>query len=190
MGIVCGIGIYERGEFAGSENGRQTKMYAAWSSMIRRCTQRLPEFDGYRDCRVSDEFLSFQRFAGWAARQVREDGYHLDKDLLVKGNQEYAPDKCVFLPPALNWAIQRVKSTRTNLPIGVVQLGKTCGYTARITLRNESVHVGTYPDIESAFQAYKLAKEKYIRELTAPFLGLIDQRAYDALMSYNVEITD
>ena len=41
-----------------------------------------------------------------------------------------------------------------------------------------------------AFNAYKVAKESFIKEQAEKWKGKIDNRAYDALMSYKVEITD
>ena len=40
------------------------------------------------------------------------------------------------------------------------------------------------------FNAYKTAKEIYIKELANKWKGKIDDRAYEALMNYAVEITD
>ena len=49
-----------------------------------------------------------------------------------------------------------------------------------------------YPLItkEEAFQAYKTAKEKYIKETAEKYKGLISERVYQVLKSYTVEITD
>ena len=41
-----------------------------------------------------------------------------------------------------------------------------------------------------AFNAYKTAKESFIKEQANKWKGKIDERAYEALMSYKVEITD
>jgi oligoribonuclease (3'-5' exoribonuclease) len=41
-----------------------------------------------------------------------------------------------------------------------------------------------------AFLAYKHAKEAYIKELANKWKDQIDPRVYDALMNYQVEITD
>ena len=41
-----------------------------------------------------------------------------------------------------------------------------------------------------AFNAYKEAKENHLRELANKWNGKIDERAYQALINYTVEITD
>ena len=45
---------------------------------------------------------------------------------------------------------------------------------------------------EEAFQAYKSAKEQYVKEIATQYFqeGKITQRVYQALMEYQVEITD
>ena len=47
----------------------------------------------------------------------------------------------------------------------------------------------TASEIE-AYNAYKTAKESFIKELANKWKGQIDERAYEALMNYKVEITD
>ena len=46
------------------------------------------------------------------------------------------------------------------------------------------------PSKIEAFNAYKKAKENYLKELANKWKGKIDPRAYEALMNYEVEITD
>ena len=41
-----------------------------------------------------------------------------------------------------------------------------------------------------AFNAYKKAKEAFIKEQASKFKSQIDPRAYNALMNYEVNITD
>ena len=41
-----------------------------------------------------------------------------------------------------------------------------------------------------AFNAYKQTKESYLKELANKWKDKIDARAYNALMNYQVEITD
>ena len=51
-------------------------------------------------------------------------------------------------------------------------------------------HLGLFNTELEAFNAYKTAKEIYIKELANKWEGKIDERAYNALMNYEVEITD
>ena len=43
----------------------------------------------------------------------------LDKDILYKGNKEYAPDKCIFVPERINKLFLKNDADRGDLPIGV-----------------------------------------------------------------------
>ena len=43
---------------------------------------------------------------------------------------------------------------------------------------------------EAAFNAYKTAKEAFVKEQASEFKSQIDERAYEALMNYTVEIDD
>ena len=49
---------------------------------------------------------------------------------------------------------------------------------------------GCFSDEIEAFKAYKTAKELHIKELAEKWKDQIDERAYNALMDYKVEITD
>ena len=52
------------------------------------------------------------------------------------------------------------------------------------------VYLGCFNNPEKAFQAYKAAKEAYIKDVANKWKGEIDNRAYEALMNYEVEIND
>jgi hypothetical protein len=58
-----------------------------------------------------------------------------------------------------------------------------CGYQSCI---------GSYKTQEEAFYSYKDAKERYIKSVAETYFqeGKITQKVYDALMKYEVEITD
>ena len=51
-------------------------------------------------------------------------------------------------------------------------------------------HLGYFNTEIEAFNAYKTAKESFIKEQANKWKGQIDDRAYNALMNYQVEITD
>ena len=50
--------------------------------------------------------------------------------------------------------------------------------------------LGYYDSSEEAFYAYKAAKEAYIKEVFNEWKYQIEPRVYEALMKYQVEITD
>lgn len=50
--------------------------------------------------------------------------------------------------------------------------------------------IGYFDNFNDAFLAYKKAKEAYLKEQAEKWKGKIDERAYNALMNYTVEITD
>ena len=51
-------------------------------------------------------------------------------------------------------------------------------------------HLGYFKTEVEAFNAYKVAKESFIKEQANNWKDQIDERAYEALMNYAVEITD
>ena len=56
--------------------------------------------------------------------------------------------------------------------------------------KGKQEHLGCFKTEIEAFEAYKTAKELYIKEVANKFKSQIDNRAYNALMNYKVEITD
>ena len=51
-------------------------------------------------------------------------------------------------------------------------------------------YLGFFKTELEAFNAYKQAKENFIKEQANKWKSQIDLRAYEALMNYQVEITD
>ncbi len=51
-------------------------------------------------------------------------------------------------------------------------------------------HLGLFKTELEAFNAYKQAKESFVKEQAEKWKGKIDDRAYNALMNYQVEIDD
>jgi hypothetical protein len=81
------------------------------------------------------------------------------------------------------------KTQRGDLPIGVqLGFGK---YVARCHVSNgKREHLGRYTSIKDAFNAYKIRKEQYIKEVADKYKDRIPKQLYDALYAYKVEITD
>ena len=56
--------------------------------------------------------------------------------------------------------------------------------------KGKSERLGIFKTELEAFKAYKTAKEAFIKEQANEWKSKIDERAYQALINYTVEITD
>lgn len=189
--LTCGIG-FNIGEYPSKIGGRTTREYALWQNMLHRCygkdTSR--RSSSYKVCQISESFKDFSFFHRWCQAQegFSSEGYHLDKDLLVKGNKLYSENTCIFLPPILNTLLTKRKAGRGDYPLGVnLKKGK---FQARLNKFGSSQYLGVFNTPEEAFQVYKAAKEAFIRELALTYQASLSSRAFNALMSYTVDMAD
>jgi hypothetical protein len=118
--------------------------------------------------------------------------YDLDKDILIRGNKVYSPETCCFVPHKLNCTINKCQKSRGKLPIGVHYDTERQKFTATMRQGMKTIFIGRFTTSSDAFSAYKTAKEKYIKELAESYFskGRITERVYQALMKYEVKITD
>ena len=63
-------------------------------------------------------------------------------------------------------------------------------YIARLNKFGVCNQVGVFDDKNDAFNAYKQAKEDYIKEMADKWKDKLEPRVYEALYNYKVEITD
>ena len=80
------------------------------------------------------------------------------------------------------------KSKERKLPLGVSKHGNLYRVYCRVNNKNKSV--GSFNTPEEAFQAYKITKESYIKEIAEKYKDKIKPQVYNALINYKVEITD
>ena len=178
-----------------TENGKNKLEYETWSGVLKRCYSdaRKKKRPTYKDCICSDNFNSYEYFYEWCNKQVGfgNEGWHLDKDLLVKGNKVYSEDSCVFLPVEINSALTKTDKLRGKYPIGVHWCNTKKMFIAQINRnKGQQDYLGQFDNHNDAFLVYKKAKESYLKELANKWKDKIDPRAYEALMNYQVEITD
>ena len=177
-------------------NGLRVKKleYATWTSVLQRSYDKKfhNRNPSYSDCTVSENFKHYTYFYEWCNRQAGfgKDGWHLDKDLLFKGNKLYSEDTCIFLPPELNTLIIKCDNARGSYPVGVTAIKKRNAFSSRLSVGGFRKYLGYYKTPEEAFYAYKVAKEEFIKEQANKWKDQIDPRAYKALMNYEVEIDD
>lgn len=181
-----------------NKNGvtKQTEQYIVWSSMIQRCynEHRRNKYPSYKGCIVTEEWHNFQNFITWYDQnyyEVNDEVMQLDKDILSKGNKVYSPDLCIFVPKRINNLFLKCDSSRGDLPIGVTFHNINNNYMAQC--RNGTgklIHMGSYDSVEVAFLAYKHFKEKLIKEVAEEYKDKIPVKLYNAMLKYQVEITD
>ena len=108
---------------------------------------------------------------------------------MTGSNKHYSPETCVLVPQDVNMFLTKRKSCRTTL-IGVTYRARTGRYLSQFTRGAKSVFIGSFPTEIEAHLAYKAAKEAYAKVLAEKYKELLDDRAYNALVNYSVELTD
>lgn len=195
---VCGVGCIGVGTHSAYNcKGEEAEWaYMKWQNMLERCYDPSnPQMEEcYKDVTVCDEWFNYQNFAEWAKVQkgYGNRNWAMEKDLLIKGNRHYAPDRCCFLPQILNNQMLKSEKARGDYPIGVC-LNKPNGkFIAHLSDHKDSTtsHIGIYDTVDECFAAYKHEKEKKLKRLANEWRSQIDPRAYEALMNYQVLITD
>lgn len=194
------IGYIGIGQYTTTQNNGHSPQYHKWVEMFKRCydekyQEKKPT---YKDCTVCDEWHNFQVFAKWY-----DDNYYnveneimcLDKDILIKGNKMYSPNTCIFVPERINLLFTKNDASRGHLPIGVSYDNTKTKFRSRINLYDENnklktKSLGTYKTPEKAFDQYKIEKEKFIKQKAKEYKDKIPERLYNAMMNYEVEITD
>lgn len=195
--LVFGVGIYEEGKYKAKINRENTKEYDSWYAMIRRCysENELLGHPTYKGCLVSKEFIHFQEYGDWF-----QDNYYtidgekvcLDKDILVKGNKIYSPDKCIFAPQSVNNLLTKRSDNRGKNPVGVSCKGKK--FQSHCALNGKQKYLGLYDTKEEAFEVYAKFKKEVITKTIKWYENKIPaqhyKKIYKALLNYKIEITD
>ena len=94
--------------------------YVIWDNMVQRCKSHI----NYTDIVVCEEWLNFSNFTEWMESNYNPEtmqGWHLDKDILVKGNKIYSPKTCCFVPQEIN---KTFTTKKRGVCLGVVSVGK------------------------------------------------------------------
>ena len=195
---VYGIGVVGN-KYSSRVNSVQTKEYVLWHNMLHRCysdnsKKKRPTYEG---CKVSENFKSYEYFYEWCHNQIGfgNDGngnpFQLDKDLLIKGNKVYSESTCVFIPAEVNTLLVKSDKIRGKHHIGVYWRNTNKAFKATVSKnKGNPEYLGYFATEIEAFNAYKQAKEAFIKEQAEKWKSQIDERAYNALMNYAVDIND
>lgn len=201
---VFGVGI-TGDKYPTRINGHKLKEYEAWHGVLERCYDEKCKIKQptYKNASCCKEWLYYPNFYEWLHSQenfekwLNGNRWCVDKDILVKGNKIYSPDTCCLVPNNVNVLFIKSDALRGDLPIGVSIHPQHKGkyyvqFSASKDNKRKNVFVGLYHDVEEAFYAYKIEKEKYIKKVAKEEYnkGNIIKKCYNAMMNYEVEITD
>ena len=175
--------------------------YKSWSGMLERCynTKFKEKRKTYYNCYCDKEWHNFQNFVQWFNSNIwnTEICKNLDKDILIKGNKYYSPNTCILVDDRLNSLFIKCDSARGKYPIGVSYHGRDGRYSAQCCFidnnKRKTKWLGYYNKPKEAFNAYKQFKESYIKQVADEYKSKypnFPQKLYDAMYSYEVEITD
>ena len=190
---VEGVGINDL-ELTNIPTQTRNPYYYMWVNMLRRSHNVYNKYE-YDGASCDKNWLYFSKFIEDISNIENhikgvEDGWELDKDILVKGNKHYSKETCCFVPKEINSLLISAKLRRGKFPVGVGYNKRDKLFTSTISIEGKRKSLGCYKDEISAFQAYKLAKEQHIKYIADKFKDEIASNVYDALMTYQVEITD
>jgi len=191
--LVFGVGINDW-DGAVKADGKHIWEYVLWNSMIKRCfsekfKQKCPT---YKDVTCSKEWLSMTKFIEDVSqmRGYGLEGWDLDKDILQKGNKLYSKSTCCFVPHEVNSLLIKSDKARGEYPVGVC-FHKTRGkFMASLAINGKVKFLGRFNTPEQAFQVYKRAKEVQIKAVAEKWKHLLDDRVFQALLAYEVNIDD
>ena len=176
-----GEGAYQSSTILGHPHA-----YKVWSDMIKRvyCDKYHIKKPTYKEISLCEEWHNYQNFAEWFDNNY-VDGWKIDKDIICPECKVYSPETCAFVPDDINGMFISSKSYRGSLPIGVVKKKK----------HFEAYFRGKFlayskDDIEYLFSVYKTTREKYTKEIAEKYKEVVDERIYNALIKFEVNITD
>ena len=173
-------------------NNQHIPEYRLWRNVVERSFFNLTK--AYKDVKMCDDWLHFSKFKSDISSLPNFDkflnaGWHLDKDILVKGNKIYSLETCCFVPRELNSSFVGLKNT-TKLPLGVKYHKKFKKYVSQILINGKKKHLGYFSNPADAFYVYKTAKEAWLKDVAEKWKGVVDDKVYFAVKNYEVCIDD
>lgn len=170
--MLYGKGINDDGKIW--LNGKNIKSYAVWHGMIKRCYD-----NSNSEWTVCEEWLYFSNFKKWFDKnyplELEGAGIKIDFDRnLLKKNNIYSPNTCIFLPKRIRLFISHKNINNTSGYTGVYWNKKNKKWCSRICDFNthKRINLGYFDDVEDAHKEYSQARrvesekaKEYLKEL-------------------------
>lgn len=185
--LLYGVGITDL-DVSTIVNGKQVicNAYKRWQTMLSRCyNEKFHEKQPrYKDCFVSEEWLTFSNFKRWLISQDDWQNLQLDKDLIFHGNKEYSKETCFMVSRQVNMFTTERNANRGEYMIGVTNGRRGNGYRASLG----PVYLGQYATEIEAHDVWWSAKcllaEKLASEQTNPMVANALRMRYTGMSPY------
>ena len=130
---VYGVGVNDWHTAISNGGGNHIPEYKMWSRMLERSLSGKWKASNptYKDVSADPKWYSMTAFINDVStlighEQAITDGWHLDKDLLCKGNKVYSLETCCFIPIEINSLMVMHRSSRGDtLVVSIVEKVKS-----------------------------------------------------------------
>lgn len=177
-GNLYGVGTRKE-ETQITVNGKRTRLYVLWSEMLKRCfcEKEKERIKSYKNSKCCEEWRSFEKFKEWAEPLYKE-GWELDKDILVAGNNLYSPETCLIVPARINsMAVIQGKGYYWNKKMQMWHAQIATGTRKE----RKTLHLGFFAAEKDADEAYKNARRKLLLSRSDE-LDAVDERILPCLL--------
>ena len=181
---VFGVGYIGKGKYKGYIKSKATNTYNRWKGMLERCynSKFHIKHPTYKNCKVSPYWFNYQNFVDWFDKNYVE-GWELDKDIIVTGNNIYGEKYCCFVPKEINIQFKGYRKSSEH-PVGVYKSGNKIA--AQLCRYGKIYWLGSFNTYEEAFKVYKNAKETYVKLLADKYKLQLTDKIYKCLINYKV----
>ena len=170
-------------------NRTDNYIYSKWANMMQRCydeeTHRLKPY--YAPCTAEIEFQNFSNYREWHRENAMGDRkVDLDKDVLIRGNSVYGSETCTLIPHFTNTVFETTKGIETN----IIKNSDNGKYDVIMSVLGRKEDVGSFDTEEEARQGFIDYKQDYIRKYAIKCKGKVPNKTYEAMLKWEVRITD
>lgn len=187
LNLTYGVGFNSKGKYKTTGSG--AKAYSTWRNMLQRCYYEKTKAANptYAGCTVDEHWHDFQNFAHWYhAAPFSNMNYDLDKDIIFPGNKVYGPKFCCFVPREINNLRHDQKSIRGGYPQGVSLRSGRYSVRGRLAEGSKNLRIGMFDTVEDAYNAYKEAKERHVKNTALKWANSIQWEVFKTLMLWEL----
>jgi hypothetical protein len=187
---IYGVGFIGIENYSLLKNISSRKSYQIWRDIFYRCYSN--KGDSYKDCYVCEEWKNYSNFENWFLEnyyEVNHERVHIDKDLILKGNREYSPKFCLFLPQTINQIFQTHEKRDTNILTGVAPYGtkKFIGQCSVSLPSRKRLYSQPFDSENEARQWYLKTKREYILFVAEYYKSAIPENVYNIILERGKE---